>query len=148
MMLDVSSNSDAYLIFYLTFHQALMKLLTILVVICRSTHRNTSNYILLLMAIYSYLASTKVNTITLLNHLRLFVSYNLFLRKLRNIKVYNTAFIKKQASNCKLVGFGNNFKYQEIVVDEKIDNTVKFRFVIMAFWIKNRWRIYVRNLKQ
>lgn len=88
-----------------------MKLLTILVVICRSTHQNTSNYILLLMAIYSYSASTKVNTITLLNHLRLFVSYNLFLRKLRNIKAYNTAFIKKQASNCKLVGFGNNFKY-------------------------------------
>lgn len=132
-MLDVSSNSDAYLIFYLTFHQALMKLLTILVVICRSAYQNTSNYILLLMAIYLYSASTKVNTITLLNYIRLFMSYNLFLRKLRDIKAYSTAFIKKQASNCKLVGFGNNFKYQKIVVNKKIDNTVKFRFVIMAF---------------
>lgn len=137
MVLGVSSNSDVHLTSHLASHQASMKLLTILVVMCRSAYRNTSNYIPLLMAIYLYSAGAKVDAITLLNHLGLSVSYNLLLRKLRDIKAHSTAFIKKQASNCRLVGSWDNFEYRENVVGEKIGDTVKFRSVTMALWIKN-----------
>lgn len=105
MVLGVSSNSDAYLTSHLASYQVSMKFLTIFAVMCRSAHRNTSNYIFLLMAIYLYSAGAKVNAIILLNHLGLSVSYNSLLRKLRDIKANSTAFIKKQASNCKLVRF-------------------------------------------
>lgn len=82
-----------------------MKLLTILIVMCRSAHWNNRNYIPLLVAMYLYLAVAKVNAITLLNHLRLSILYNLLMQKLRDIKAYSTAFIKKQAGNCKLVSY-------------------------------------------
>lgn len=52
-----------------------------------------------------YLANTKVDIIILLNYFRFFILHNLLLQKLRSIKVYDTAFIKKQASNYKLVIF-------------------------------------------
>lgn len=104
MVLGMSSNSNAYLTSHLASYQALMKLLTIFVVICKLAHWNTSNYIPLLVAMYLYLAGAKVDTITLFNYLGLFVLYNLLLRKLRDIKANSAAFIKKQASNYKLVG--------------------------------------------
>lgn len=78
------------------------------------------------MAIYLYSTGAKVNAIILLNYLELFVSYNLLLQKLRDIKAHSTAFIKKQACNCKLVGFWDNFEYRENVVGEIIENIVKF----------------------
>lgn len=51
----------------LTSHLASMKLLAMFINICRSAHQNNSNYILLLMTIYIYLAGAKVDAITLLN---------------------------------------------------------------------------------
>ena len=133
MVLGVSSNFDAHLISYLAFHQASMKLLTILVVMYRSAHRNNSNYIFLFLVMYLYSAGAKVDAITLLNHLGLFVLYNLLLQKLRDIKAHNTAFIKKQASNYKLVGSWDNFEYRKNVVGERIGDIVKFRFMTIAF---------------
>ncbi len=96
----------------LTSHLASMKLLAILVIICRSAHQNNSNYIPLFVAMYMYSAGAKVDAITLLNRLGLSVSYNVLLRKLRSITTSSAAFIKKQASNCKLVGTWDNFQYR------------------------------------
>lgn len=48
-----------------------MKIITILVIFCRSAHRNNSNYLPLLMALYLYSAGACVDAITLLNHLGL-----------------------------------------------------------------------------
>lgn len=111
MIFGISSNSDAHLTSHLAFYQASMKLLTILVDICRSVYQNISNYIPLFMAMYLYSAGTKADAITLLNYFRLLVSYNLLLKKLRDIKAYSTTFIKKQTSNYKLVGSWDNFEY-------------------------------------
>lgn len=55
------------------------------------------------MTMYLYSASALIDIITLLNYLDLFILYNVFLRTLRNIKASNTAFIKEQAINSKLV---------------------------------------------
>lgn len=132
----------------LTSHLASMKLLAILVIICRSAHRNNSNYVPLLVVMYMYSAGAKVDAITLLNHLGLFVSYNVLFRKLRGITTSSAAFIKEQASNCKLVGTWDNFEYRENVAGERISDTVKFRSVTMALWIKNGWRIPGTGLKQ
>ena len=128
MMLSLRFNSDTCLTSYL----ALMKLLAVLVIMCRSAHRNNSNYIPLLVAMYLYSAGAKIDAITLLNHLGLSVLYNSLLKKLRDIKAYSTAFIKPQAINCKLVGLWDNFEYRENVMDEKIGNTIKFRFMTMV----------------
>lgn len=89
-MLSLRSNSDICLTAYL----ASIKLLAILVIMCRSVYRNNNNYILLLVDMYLYSARVKVNAITLLNHLGLSILYNSFLRKLRDIKAYNAVFIK------------------------------------------------------
>lgn len=88
----------------LTSHLALIKFPTILVIICRLAHQNNNNYVSLLMAIYIYSADTKVDIITFLNHPGLFILYNVFLGKLKNITIFNTVFIKDQAFNRKLVG--------------------------------------------
>lgn len=99
MMLSLKSNSDTHLTFYL----ALMKLLAILVIMYKLAHRNNSNYISHLIAIYLYFAGVKVDAITLLNHLGHFVIYNSLFEKMREIKAYNTTFIKQQATNCKFI---------------------------------------------
>ena len=125
-----------------------MKLLAILVILCRSAHRNNSNYFPLLVAIYLYSAGAKVDAITLLNHLGLSVSYNVLLKRLRSIMSSSAAFIKQQATNCKLVGTWDNFEYRENVAGERIGDIVKFRSVTMALWIKNGWRIPSTGLKQ
>ena len=78
----------------MTFHLASMKLLAILVILCRSAHRNNSNYFPLLVVIYLYSAGAKVDAITLLNHLGLSVSYNILLKRLRSIMSSSAAFIK------------------------------------------------------
>lgn len=75
---------------------------------------------------YLYSASAKVDAIILLNHFGLSMLYNFLLQKLRDIKAHNTIFIKKQASNYKLMSFWDNFKYRENIVDKRIENTVKF----------------------
>lgn len=53
-----------------------MKIVAILVILCRSAHRNNSNYIPLLIAMYMYSAGARVDAITLLNHLGFSVSYD------------------------------------------------------------------------
>lgn len=132
----------------LSSHLSSMKLLAILVIICRSAHRNNSNYVPLLVAMYMYSAGAKVDAITLFNRLGLSVLYNVLLRKLRGIATSSAAFINEQASNCKLVGTWNNFEYRENVAGERIGDTVKFRSITMALWMKNKWRIPATGLKQ
>lgn len=144
IILSLRSNSNICL----TSHLASIKLLAVLIFMCRSAHRNNSNYIPLLVAMYLYLARAKVDAITLLNHLGLSVLYNSLLQKLRDIKAPNAAFIKQQATNYKLVGSWNNFEYRKNVMGEKIGDTVKFQSVIMAFWIKNGWKMPTTSLKQ
>ncbi len=85
---------------FLISHLASMKLLTILVIICRSAYHNNNNYILLFMVMYMYSAGIKVNTIFLLNRLSLSILYNVLLRKLRSTNTSSTSFIEKQAFNC------------------------------------------------
>lgn len=60
-------------------------IVTILVILCRSAHRNNSNYIFLLIAIYMYSAGAQVDIITLLNHLGLSVSYDILQKKLKEV---------------------------------------------------------------
>lgn len=132
----------------MTSHLVLMKLLAILVILCRSAHWNNSNYFPLLVAIYLYSTRAKVDAITLLNHLGLSVSYNVLLKRLRSIMSSSAAFIKQQATNCKLVGTCNNFEYRENVAGERIGDIVKFRSMTMALWIKNGWKIPSTGLKQ
>lgn len=83
------------------------------------------------MARYLYSIEIKVDTITLLKYLDLYVLYNLLLRKRRDIKAHSTVFIKQQVTNCKLVGLWDNFKYRENRIGEKVGDTVKFRSVTM-----------------
>lgn len=90
MILSLRSNSNTRL----PSHLALMKLLAVLVIMCKSAHRNNSNYIPLLVAMYLYSAGAKVDAITLLNYLGLSVSYNSLIRKLRDIKAHSAVFIK------------------------------------------------------
>ena len=100
MILSLRFNSDTRL----TSHLVSMKLLAVLVIMCKSAYWNNSNYLSFLVAMYFYLAGAKVNTITLLNYLGLFTLYNLLLRKQRDIKAHSAAFIKQQATNCKFIG--------------------------------------------
>lgn len=108
----------------LTSYLALIKLLIIFVIICQSTCRKNTNYISLLVAIYIYSAGTKIDTITLLNRLGLFVLYNVFLRKLGSITSSSITFIKEQVSNYKFIGIWNNFEYQESVSKKRIGDIV------------------------
>lgn len=143
-MFSLRSNSDTRL----TPHLALMKLLAVLVIMYRLAHQNNSNYIHPLMAMYLYSTRVKVDAITLLNHLGLSVLYNLLLRKLRDIKAHSIAFINQQATNFKFVSSWDHFECRKNVIGERIGDTVKFRSVIIAIWIKIGWKIRVRGLKQ
>ena len=75
---------------------------------------------------YLYSAGAKVDAIILINHLRLSVLYNSLLQKLRDIKAHSTAFIKKKASNCKLVGSWDIFEYRKNVISKRIGDIVMF----------------------
>lgn len=120
LVFDVGLTSTRLLTSYL----ALIKLLVIFVIICQSTCGKNTNYISLLVAIYIYSAGTKIDTITLLNRLGLFVLYNVFLRKLGSITSSSITFIKEQVSNYKFIGMWNNFEYQENVSKKKIGDIV------------------------
>lgn len=71
-----------------------MKIIKILVILCRSTHRDNSNYIPLLIALYLYFAGARVDAITLLNHLGLSVSYDVLQKKLQDITKSTLSWIK------------------------------------------------------
>lgn len=51
-----------------------MKLLTILTILYKTVHRNNDRYLLLLIALYMYLAGAHIDAITLINHLGVTVS--------------------------------------------------------------------------
>lgn len=121
-----SSQSLAYL------QLVSMKIVAILVILCRSAHRNNSNYIPLLIALYMYSAGARDDASTLLNHLGLSVSYDVLQKRLKDITNNSQLWIKEQLSNCRLVGSWDNFEYRENMYDERTGNKVKFRSVTMA----------------
>lgn len=81
-----------------------IKLIAILVVLCRSAHQNNSSYFPLLIALYLYFSGACIDALTLLNHLGLSVSYDTLQYKLKSILSDFARWIQKQASNPKLVG--------------------------------------------
>ena len=129
-------------------HLVNMKLVAVFVILCRTAHRNNSNYLPLLIALYLYSAGARVDAITLLNHLGLCVSYDVLQKKLRNITASSMSWIKQQSTNRKLIGTWDNFEYRENVYRERLGDTVKFRLVTMALWIENGWRIPATGLQQ
>ena len=100
------------------------------------------------MALYIYFAKAKVNAITLLNHLGLFVSYKVLLEKFRDITSASKLYIKKQANNAQLIGTWDNFEFRKNVEGERVGDVIKFRSIIIVLWIKNGWQILVNKLKQ
>lgn len=95
LIFDIDSTLKSHIIFHLTS----IKLLSIFIIICRSFYYNNSTYILLFMIIYIYSVGTKVDTITFVNQLDLFVLYNILLRKFIGITISNAIFIKEQVFN-------------------------------------------------
>lgn len=129
-------------------HLGSMKLIAVLTILCRSAHRNNSNYLPLLIDLYLYSAGAKVDAITLLNHLGLSVSYNVLHTKLRDKTSASKEWIKQQAKNYQLVGIWDNFEYQENVCGERVGDVVQFRSITMALWVQKGWRIPIEGLKQ
>lgn len=125
-----------------------MKIVAILVIFCRSAHWNNSNYVPLLIALYMYSARARVDAITLLNHLGLSVSYDILQKKLYNLTKSTTMWIKRQGSNCKLVGSWDNFEFWKNVHGKRTGNTVKFQSITIALWIQQGWRIPNTGLQQ
>ena len=76
-------------------HLMTMKLIAILVILCRSAYRNNGNYILLLIGLYFHSAGARTNAITLLDHFGLSVSYDVLQRKLRDITFMSKNWIKQ-----------------------------------------------------
>lgn len=72
---------------------ALLKLVAIPVIICRSVYLNNSNYILLLIGMYLYSAGTRVDAITLLNYLGILVLSTVYMKRLRDITTSSIVFI-------------------------------------------------------
>ena len=120
-------------------HLVAMKIIAVLVILCRSAHRNNSNYIPLFIALYLYSAGARVDAITLLNHLGLSVSYQVLQSKLRDITATSKQWIKDQAQNRQLVGTRDNFEFRENVHGERVGDIVKFRSITMALWIEKGW---------
>ncbi len=55
-----------------------IKLVNILVVLCKSTHHNNSNYFLFLIPLYLYSSVVRVKIITLFNDFCINILYNIF----------------------------------------------------------------------
>lgn len=125
-----------------------MKLVAILVILCRSAHRNNSNFSPLLIALYFYSSGARVDAITLLNHLGLSVSYDVLQKKLQSITSSSKKWIMQQNTNPRLVGSWDNFEFRENVHGERVGDTVKFRSITMALWIRQGWRIPDAGLQQ
>ena len=58
-------------------------------------------------------------------------------KKLRDIASTSKRWITEQATNCRLVGSWDNFKFRVNVQGERVGDTVKFRSITMALWIRN-----------
>lgn len=117
-------------------HLVSMKIVAVLVILCRSAHRNNSNYFPLLIALYLYSAGAKIDAITLLNHLGLSVLYKVLQSKLKDITLMSKQWIKQQANNRQLVGTWDNFEFRDNVYSERVGDLVKFRSITMALWIE------------
>lgn len=118
-------------------HVVSMKLVTILMILCRLAHCNNSNFFFLLVALYFYSTSAQVGAIMLLNQIGLTVLYNVFLYKLKAIASDIAFWIKQQASNLKHVGTWDNFEYYENVHREQIRDLKKFKSITMILWVKH-----------
>lgn len=66
-------------------HLADMKVVAIFSILCKLAHQNNSNYLPLFIVLYLYSASTRVDILAFLNHLRISVSYNVLQKKLKKI---------------------------------------------------------------
>ncbi|MCJ1471086.1 hypothetical protein MMC07_009734 [Pseudocyphellaria aurata] len=128
-------------------HVTNMKTVAVLAILCKTAHCNNSNYLPLLLALYLYSAGARVDAITVFNHLWLSVSYQVLQKKLQDLAFLSMDFIKQQSTNRRLVGTWDNFEYCENVHGERIGDTVKFRLVTMALWVKNGWKIPPAGLK-
>lgn len=107
-------------------HLGDMKLVGIFIILCRSAYWNNNNYVSLMITLYLYSAGARINTITLLNHFGLSVSYDVLQKSLKNITSASKALIKQQSTNRRLVGTWDNFEYRENVHRERIGDVVKF----------------------
>ena len=96
---------------YIDSHLVQMKIVAILTILCRSSHRNNTSYIPLAIGLYLYSAGACVDAITLLNHLGLLVFYDALQKKLRKLSHTGKQWIKSQQSNKKLVGTWDNFEF-------------------------------------
>lgn len=94
-----------------------MKIVAILVIFCQSAHRNDSNYILLMIALYMYSASAYVDVINLFNHFGLSVSYGVLQKNLK-ISLIITSYKLK-----------NNFQIADLLDHEIILNIEKIYIV-------------------
>lgn len=74
---------------------ALIKLVTILVIVYKSAYLNNSNYIPLLIKMYLYSAGTQIDAITLLDHLGISVLSTVFMKKSRDITTSSIVFMKE-----------------------------------------------------
>lgn len=72
----------------------LIKLVAILVILCKTVHKNNSNYFPLLVALYLYSAGARVDTVTLFNYLGLSVLYNILFKKLREISLSSITCVR------------------------------------------------------
>lgn len=70
------------------------KLVAILAILCRLAHRNNSNYLPLFVALYLYSAGARIDAITLLNHLGIFVSYDILQKKLKAVTSLGMVWIR------------------------------------------------------
>lgn len=134
--------------FSFDLHLISMKIILVLVILCRLAHWNNSNYFPLRVTLYMYSTGAKIDAITLLNHLGLPVLYKVLQKKFHGITLMQKKWIKQRASNWQLVSTWDNFKYWENVQGERVGDTVKFRSIIMALWILKSWRILREGLKQ
>lgn len=122
----------ANLLILASHHLSKIKLVIILVILCKSAHHNNSNYLPFLITLYLYSARTKIDAITLLNYLEISVCYNMLQQKPKNFLFKKIWWIKMQATNPKLVEIWDNFKYYKNVNGKWVDNKIKFTSITLA----------------
>lgn len=75
-------------------HLSNIKLIGILIILCKLANQNNSNYIPLMITLYLYFAGAKVDAITFLNYFGLLVFYNVLQKQLKNTNFASQALIK------------------------------------------------------
>ena len=133
---------------YTYSHLVQIKIVVILTILCRLAYWNNTSYISLTISLYLYSAGACIDAITLLNHLRLSVSYDTLQKKLWKFFHADKQWIKSQQNNKKLVGTWDNFEFRENLTSERVGNRVKFYSITIAVFIVKGWRISEQGLKQ